>query len=214
LDGTLADNMEIMFSVYQEFLRGFYLSPTPEEFALLNGPPLPQVVSVLKERHGLGGSLEGLVKTYQEILDASYMRAKPSPGASEILEAAKRSGMFIAIVTSSSYQRTLAWLDRNGLESVIDLIVSGGDCEGKPSPEPYKMALAKLRCSAEQSIAVEDSLQGIQSALSAQLRTFCYSSGPLRIAVPKTVSTITHFGELATFIPQLADRRDAAASNV
>ncbi len=55
LDGTLADNLDLMFAVYEQFLESFGRHATQEEFKSLNGPPLPEVIAVLMERHSLAG---------------------------------------------------------------------------------------------------------------------------------------------------------------
>jgi HAD superfamily hydrolase (TIGR01509 family) len=197
LDGTLADNLDLMFDVYEKFLAGFGHSATLLEFNLLNGPPLPQVVSLLKEKYSLDGTSEALLKTYHRLLDESYMHAQPAPGSRKILEKAKNAGRVVAIVTSNSQRRAAMWLEHNNMASFVDFIVSGDDCDGKPSPAPYKMAIDKGRCSADQCIAVEDSLQGVQSAVAAGIRTFCYRNGRNQdILLPENVRRINHFDEL------------------
>ncbi len=201
LDGTLADNLDLMFAVYATFLEGFGCVGTAEEFNSLNGSPLRKVVELLRVRHALTGSLDTLLRTYTERLDEMYMCAHPNLGARAIFAEAKRAGWTVAVVTSNTHFRTTKWLAYNDLMPLVDCVISGGDCEGKPSPAPYLMALEKAGCLAEQSIAVEDSLQGIQSALAARLTTYCYvNSGNREISLPGSVRRISHFDELTAVL--------------
>ena len=58
LDGTLADNLDLMFVVYKQFLERFGRHATQEEFKSLNGPPLPEIIGLLMKRHSLAGPEE------------------------------------------------------------------------------------------------------------------------------------------------------------
>ncbi|MEK6646104.1 MAG: HAD hydrolase-like protein, partial [Candidatus Firestonebacteria bacterium] len=87
LDGTLADSIPAMYQVYLDFLNEFNKRGTKEEFEELNGPSLPEIVSILKIRYGLVGDEVSLVDLYKkQILDAYKNIVKPMNGAGDILE--------------------------------------------------------------------------------------------------------------------------------
>jgi HAD superfamily hydrolase (TIGR01509 family) len=201
LDGTLADNLDLMFDVYKQFLQRFGRRATQEEFKSLNGPPLPEVIARLIKNHSLAGPEEALLRNYNTLLDELYLRARPAPGACDILRKTKESGRVVAIVTSNSQLRTATWLESNNVAPFVDFVISGDDCEGKPSPAPYLMAMDKGRCSAAQSIAVEDSFLGVQSALAAGIKTFAYLNGRNQEAqFPKNAYPLNHFDELEALL--------------
>jgi HAD superfamily hydrolase (TIGR01509 family) len=201
LDGTLADNLDLMFAVYKQFLESCGRNPTQEEFNSLNGPPLREVIGLLMKRHSLAGPEEALLENYNTLLDELYVRAWPAPGARHILRRAKESGWLVAVVTSNSQRRTTGWLEHHKMASFVDLVISGDDCEGKPSPAPYIMAMDKGKCSAARSFAVEDSFQGVQSALAAGLKTFCYLNGRNQeVQLPENVYRLQHFDDLEALL--------------
>lgn len=172
LDGTLADSLRVMWQAYSDFCHSFSFEPTREEFARLNGPPLPEVVRLLHAWHNLPGTPDKLYETYQGIVDTIYLSVAPAQGAASLLQKAKEKDCLVAIVTSNSALRTAAWLSRSDLSQYIDFVVSGDDVrKGKPDPEPYLVALQKSAISADQSLAVEDSPSGVRSALAAGIRT-------------------------------------------
>ncbi len=173
LDGVLADSLSVMRVSYQRFLKQFQVQGTDEEFSLLNGPPLAEVVRRLKAVHGLVDDVDMLLANYFEIIDQAYTDVVPSPGAQELLSKAKVYGCLVGVVTSNSTIRTQSWLKAVNLAHLIEFIVSGDDVKsGKPNPEPYLLAATRVACPPANIIAIEDSLQGAQSAVGAGLMTF------------------------------------------
>lgn len=172
LDGTLADSLKVMWQAYSDFCHSFSFAPTREEFARLNGPPLPEVVRLLHEWHNLPSTPDKLYEEYQVIVDTIYLNVAPAPGAALLLQKAKENNCLVAVVTSNSALRTDSWLTRSDLSQYIDFVVSGDDVKaGKPHPEPYLVALQRSAVAAAQALAVEDSPSGVRSALAAGIRT-------------------------------------------
>ena len=176
-DGTLADSLGFMRSTYERFLAGHGAAGSAEEFQALNGPPLAEVVRRLRERHGLTPPIEELLAQYRGLLAAGQHGLAPSAGARTLLAAARQRGYRMAVVTSADSAAVGEWLERRDLRSFVSVIV-GGDAvaSGKPDPEPYRIALRRLGCAAERSIAVEDSLLGATAAVAAGLRTYVLRS--------------------------------------
>ena len=143
-----------------------------------------------------------LLARYYSILDRLYLRAQVSPYAPEALMKAKNMGWTIGVVTSSFQQRAVAWLVEHNIAPLVDFIISGDSCaRGKPAPDPYIMAMERAGCSAENSCAVEDSLQGVQSAMAAGLQTFCYiHEGNRHVKFPSNAIRLNHFDDLINMI--------------
>lgn len=172
LDGTLADSLPVLRRVYDSFLAQFGVASSVEEFELLNGPPLPQIVAYLKRTHHLADSEDELLSNYHALIRQHQENVAPAAGATMILERAFQCGWKTAVVTSSNHQSTQDWLERHQLLPYISLIVGGDDVSrGKPDPEPYLTAIQKLHVDPVQSFAVEDSVQGASAACAAGLPT-------------------------------------------
>ena len=175
LDGTLADTLPMLRRVYMRFLSDLGRQGDDAGFEEINGPPLHQVVAILKERHGIETAVEQLVPHYLDLVRASYLDALPSAGANELLSAATQSGWSCAVVTSNSEPLTRQWLARYDLACfIVDVIGKESVRVGKPHPEPYLLALARLQCKSEDAIAVEDSAAGVSAATAALIPTFAY----------------------------------------
>ncbi len=199
LDGTLADSLSVMRLVYGCFLDGLGVAATDAEFARLNGPPLADVVRLLKEEHQLPQAADELLARYRDLIDQAYLQVAPAVGARPLLEQAKKLGYTIAVVTSNSASRTHKWLECVGLGCLVDVLIAGEDVAcGKPEPDPYLLATLRTGCSAGASIAVEDSPQGARAARDAGLRTFVLDSDPVSTkAWPEGAERIPSLDDLA-----------------
>jgi beta-phosphoglucomutase len=95
-------------------------------------------------------------------------------GAADLVRTCAELGP-VAIVSGALRDEILFALGKMGVEELVSLIVSAEDTKnGKPDPEGYNLAVAALAAAAEQqqpglSLAVEDSLAGIQAAKQAGL---------------------------------------------
>jgi HAD superfamily hydrolase (TIGR01509 family) len=173
LDGTLADSLSVMRLAYQKFLGQFQVEPTDSEYDSLNGPPLAEIVRRLRAAHALEAEEPVLLANYIDVIDRAYASVAACPGAAELLEKARLKRCTVGIVTSNSTKRTQAWLETAGLSHLINFVVSSDEVQhGKPNPEPYLLASKRASCPSSMIVAVEDSLQGAQSAVDAGLKTF------------------------------------------
>jgi len=78
----------------------------------------------------------------------------------------------LGIASGSLQSEIVAILDAAGLRAAFQVIVGADDCaHGKPHPEPYAQAAARLGVAPESAVAIEDSRWGLESARAAGLRT-------------------------------------------
>ncbi|WP_163009790.1 HAD family hydrolase, partial [Pseudomonas viridiflava] len=94
------------------------------------------------------------------------------------LDHAGQLGPKTAVVTNAPRENAMAMLTGLGIVDRFETIVIGGElARGKPHPMPYLTALELLGVSADEAIAFEDSLAGVQSAHAAGIHTFGMLSG-------------------------------------
>lgn len=105
-------------------------------------------------------------------------------GVAELVNSAKDRGMKLALVTTT-YQPNIDAVFAAAGDAFdvadFDYIVAREDVsEGKPSPEPYELALKKLGLDAADVLAIEDTATSVMSAKRAGIET---------IAVPGALSS-------------------------
>jgi mannitol-1-/sugar-/sorbitol-6-phosphatase len=95
----------------------------------------------------------------------------PLPGARELLASL---GDSYAIVTSSTRKLAEARLGAAGLPVPEFFVTSSDIVNGKPHPEPYLKAAAKLGVNAQECVVVEDVGSGIRSGKAAGARVIAF----------------------------------------
>lgn len=124
----------------------------------------------------LGDAMVSKIRQARETYILSQMTADKIPiksGAHAVLQAAKRKGLKLAVVSSTVSSRAIPLLENSDLLTYFDVHVFGDEVMAhKPLPDPYLAALAKLGVEASQALAVEDSFTGALSATKAGLTVF------------------------------------------
>jgi beta-phosphoglucomutase-like phosphatase (HAD superfamily) len=116
------------------------------------------------------------VKTrhYTSMLGEGYIPLRP--GIKQLMADARRAGIRLAIATTTTPENVTALLQQ-GLgtdgESWFEVIGCGDIVpHKKPAPDIYFWVLEKMRLSAADCIALEDSENGLRSSLAAGIKTF------------------------------------------
>jgi HAD superfamily hydrolase (TIGR01509 family) len=96
------------------------------------------------------------------------------PGIVETVDWARNAGLRLAIATTTTRPNVdavcLAGFGKPA-EEVFEMIAAGDDvAKKKPAPDVYQLALQRLDLGADACLAIEDSLNGLQSAKAAGLR--------------------------------------------
>lgn len=93
-------------------------------------------------------------------------------GVIEALDCLDEIGLPRAIATSSSHRSVEAHLGPSGVIPRFNTIVARGDYVlGKPNPDPFLSAAARLGIAPEDCLALEDSHNGVRAASSAGMMT-------------------------------------------
>lgn len=91
-------------------------------------------------------------------------------GVVEILEYLKSKGILIGLATSTVRERAIGYLVDHDIYKYFDKLIFGDMIQhGKPAPDIYLKACEELGVKPEETIAVEDSINGIKSAGTAGL---------------------------------------------
>ena len=99
---------------------------------------------------------------------ALFDEAELFDGVEALLQTLRDRGYRLALVTSALRVNQERVFDKFGLGPFFDVVITAEDItHGKPHPEPYMKAAARLNTTPLESFAIEDSLAGIESAKSA-----------------------------------------------
>ena len=172
MDGLLLDTERVYKRVMQDLCAEWGHEMTHDMFAAFVGIPQTENVPIYHQFFGPDFDVE----TYETILvdRAQEEMAKGIPlkhGAKELVAGLSARGVPIAVATSTGHSAH-QHLEQTGLHAYFDTIVTRMDvAQGKPHPEPFLTATARLGFAPENCIAFEDSHNGVRSASAAGLAT-------------------------------------------
>ncbi|MCL1872272.1 MAG: HAD family phosphatase [Promicromonosporaceae bacterium] len=170
MDGTLVDTEPYWIAAEHEIVAAHGGTWSHEQSTEMVGSDLMDAAAVLQAA-GVTMEREAIVDWMLDRVVADVARHMPwRPGARELLADLVAAGVPCALVTMS--YRRLAEVVVAETDGAFTLMVAGDDVDnGKPHPEPYLTAAARLGVPVEDCVAIEDSPTGIASALAAGART-------------------------------------------
>jgi HAD superfamily hydrolase (TIGR01509 family) len=181
MDGTLLDTEKVYFDSLVAALTscGYTDDVTALSHSMI-GLPGPQCEIMLIERYGGDFPIARINAAFETHCNAIFRTGLPlKPGAIELLDALADAECPFAIVTSSSRRTADQHLTLAGIRTRFDTILTRDDVtRGKPSPDLYLLAAAKLRVKPQACVAVEDSNHGVTAA---------HAAGAITIMVPDMV---------------------------
>ena len=173
VDGTLIDTAEYHWLTWRETLAGEGYDLTRAEFDASFGRRNDEIL-----RGYFGENLpaaevarigEAKEVRYRELVVARGI--EPLPGARRWLEKLKAEGWRQALASSAPRLNLEAILKALGLEDFFDAIASAEDVSrGKPDPQIFLAAAAKVNVEAAHCVVVEDAPAGIEAARRAGMR--------------------------------------------
>lgn len=168
LDGTLINSDPIHVAVFIDFLGGYGVPMSAEEYdrrihGRLNADIFAEFLPD-QDPAEMSAAKEAEYRRRLKLLDTP-----PSvPGGADFIAQARAKGWKLAVVTNAPRENAPAALATLGLEGQFDTIVTADDVpRGKPHPDPYLLAMDRLGVRPEHCLAFEDSPSGLASASAA-----------------------------------------------
>jgi beta-phosphoglucomutase len=173
VDGTLVDSAEYHWLTWRETLAGEGYELTRAKFDAFFGQRNDEI---LRGYFGEGLSADEVARIgeakevrYRELVVARGI--EPLPGAHRWLEKLKAAGWRQALASSAPRLNLVAILKALRLEDFFDAIASAEDVQrGKPDPQIFLAAAAKVRVPAARCVVVEDAPAGVEAARRAGMR--------------------------------------------
>jgi beta-phosphoglucomutase-like phosphatase (HAD superfamily) len=122
------------------------------------------------------------------------------PGVQRLIQAIRNSGLKQAIVTTTTPDNVTALIRSTLGESALQWFdcIAAGDIvpHKKPAPDVYLDAVQQLKLTAEDCLAIEDSENGYQAALAANIPVLITVNEYTQAQTfPKAVAVLDHLGE-------------------
>jgi pyrophosphatase PpaX len=177
LDGTLLDSIGLLLECMEFAFAGRRVIPSRERWTAGIGTPLRvQMRDFAVEEH----ELESVVERYRVHQHANLERLTTLfPGAMDVVQLLRASGVKTGVVTSKGRGMTLRSLAHVGLADAFDVVVTADDTtRHKPDPLPVEHALYALGLTPDRALFVGDSTHDMASGRAAGTATGAALWGP------------------------------------
>jgi HAD superfamily hydrolase (TIGR01509 family) len=178
LDGTLVDSERENVESVVLAVRRWGAELTAEERDFVIGHSWNEIHARIVGNHGLDVAMPVLIAAAvdeKRALVAEGYRALPGAVAA-IRRLALRSKL--AVVSGASHGEVVDALESLRVLDAFAFVMGAEDYpRGKPAPDPYAMAIARLGARAARTIAIEDATPGILSARAAGARVVAVRAG-------------------------------------
>lgn len=178
LDGTLIDSIPYHVRSFELAFKDIGLKVPKRTIPRITRKPTEEVYFELNVRKKTGVELEKFIdlkrKHYYSLIRG---RRILFPEALPLLSALKRKGLRLCLVTNSSRLTTINSAPKLLLKKFKAIITYDDVLHGKPAPEPYLLALKRLRLKTENCVVVGDSTMDVLSARKAGMKCISVTGG-------------------------------------
>jgi HAD superfamily hydrolase (TIGR01509 family) len=177
MDGLLINSEELYFDVFDELLQRRGKRYTHQLRRSMMGLPAPQAFQVLIRDAQLADAVAELEEECDEIFSGVLPdRLATMPGVTELLAKIEQRGLPHCVVTSSRRSFAVDSLSAVGVLERFDFILTAEEVKrGKPYPDIYLAAAARMQVDPSRMLVLEDSQHGVRAAIAA---------GACTVAVP------------------------------
>jgi beta-phosphoglucomutase family hydrolase len=191
MDGTLVDSEEFHWISWQQALANEGISITPVQFFSTFGQRNDSILRQWLDAGATRERMERIAKAKEEIYRDLIRRdgILALPGVAHWVRRLHQEGWLQAVASAAPRANIVAVLEALSATHVFQGIVSADDVRhGKPDPEVYLTAAARVGVSPDRCIVVEDAFAGVEGARRAGMRSIGVSHNgvhlPADIVVP------------------------------
>ena len=200
LDGLIVNSEDVYEQANMEVLRRRGKQYDAELRVQMMGRPTAESLRRMIDWHALEDTVE-LLDAERSLLRDKLLETslEPMPGFVELLEGLEAAGLPMAIATSSHRSYAANVLGRLGWHNRFAFVLTAEDVvHGKPAPDVYQLAAARLELKPPETMVLEDSENGCRAGIAA---------GAFTVAVPNRHTCEHDFAGVAFVADTLADPR-------
>ncbi|MDX2705739.1 HAD family phosphatase [Streptomyces sp. PA03-6a] len=173
LDGTLVDSEPNYFEAGRRLLSAHGVDDfTWEQHRRFIGIGTKETLETLREEYGLSASVQELLDGKNRLyLELARGATDVFPRMRAFVELLAKAGHPMAVASGSSREAIRAVLAGTGLDALLTTVVSAEEVgRGKPAPDVFLQAAARLDVDPADCVVVEDAPPGAEAAHRAGMR--------------------------------------------
>lgn len=176
MDGLLIDTERHVRTATLAAAEAVGKPMTDAYYVTVIGTPWPETWRRLKQWFGGEEEARRFRVAFEQEVERHLAEVRLMAGVEELLAALDAAGLPLAVATSTRRAKAEEHLAQVGILHRFRLLVTGDEVsQGKPHPEPYLTAAARLGVDPAHCLALEDSHNGIRAA---------HGAGMMAVMVP------------------------------
>ncbi|WP_082435042.1 bifunctional mannitol-1-phosphate dehydrogenase/phosphatase [Pseudomonas sp. NBRC 111123] len=172
MDGTMFDTERLRFKTLKQASLEIFGKALSEQTLIGSLGLSAKKAEALAKAHNGEDFPYAQIRQRADELELEYVRSHGVPlkaGLLEVLERLRKSGLTMAVATSSRRAIAEEYLINANVLKYFDITVCGDEVsQGKPHPEIFLRAARALNCDPAQCFMIEDSENGLLSAIRAE----------------------------------------------
>ena len=198
MDGTLVDTAAYHLRAWQETLADLSVAVTHEAFMRTFGRRNDAVIRDLVDP-AADAAMIAAVAGEKETRYRRFVREgglDPLPGVRDWLERLRAAGWRHAVASSAPQANIATILEVAGMAGLFDDAAGDEDVKvGKPDPQVFLVAAAKVGAAPARCVVVEDAPAGVEGGRRAGMRTIGVGSGHGALAADLAVASLVDLPE-------------------
>ncbi|MXV17469.1 HAD family hydrolase [Hufsiella ginkgonis] len=171
MDGVLIEAKEWHYEALNKALQLFGSEISRyDHLVTFDGLPTKKKLEMLSMEGGFPRKLHGFVNELKQqyTMEIVYAKCKPIFQHQFALSRLKKEGYRMAVCSNSVRRSIEIMMEKSALAPFLDFYISNEDVvHGKPDPEMYINAIARLGLRPDECLVVEDNDNGIKAAMAA-----------------------------------------------
>ena len=201
MDGVIVDTEPVHHFAYYQHFRELDIEVSDAMYQSFTGNSTRNIFQKLKEHFNLVENVEDLILRKRHLFNEAFDLKKDLyliDGVENLIKDLHENGMHLIVASSASKVTINRVFSRFNLHQYFVHIVSGEDFpKSKPHPAIFEHAASLSNNAKENCIVIEDSSNGIQAAVSAEIFCVGYNSANSKNQdLSKANMVIQHFNEL------------------
>jgi beta-phosphoglucomutase len=198
MDGVLVDSYRAHYESWLRMYRELGLDYTEEAFAADFGRTSREIIRRTFGDDISDTRIRGLDERkesfYRDIIRADFPAMK---GAVELVDSLRADKFLLAIGSSGPAQNIALSLEKLGRADSFSAVVTGSDvARGKPDPQVFQLAAARLGVPGARCVVVEDAPHGVEAARRAGMKCVALTGTATRDQLSGADLVVDHLREL------------------
>ncbi len=177
MDGTLIDSIPVLWESYRRVLAQHGVTLPEEELPLYRGLSWVHILERWKKLYNVTLTGEHFLDTIIQLENVKLSQGSyVMPGVERFIHLLRGKNIPFSIGTSSTRVRALSKLEKSGLASFFEVVVTVDDVHApKPAPHIFLEAAKRMKISPARCVVIEDSVEGVQAAKAAGMKVIGFA---------------------------------------